>query len=145
MRKVRIHAILGFSCANLKFSLRALILELRKQTSYACKVSMLRFSQQTRMDISFLRTFVWCSQASRLFATAKGAVWRSWLQVCVCEFREAWRCGSLVPRRSVRYTLHECKPGTPRSHLKQSASLRRPNKSATCGQKALNAGKVCAV
>ena len=125
------------------------------QQSWDCanKPHMRRQARILRMDTSFLRTFVRSSQASRLFARAKGAACRSWSQVCVCEFREVRRRGSLVPRRSIRYTWRECKPGDRHAAVtfagKQSAlaceDRTKGGESAMCGRQALNAGRVCAI
>ena len=76
------------------------------QTNLLCCAKSAFFAPRSNLEETqtFL-TFAWSLQASRLFARAKRAACRSWLQVCVCEFREARRRSSLVPRHSVRYTL----------------------------------------
>ena len=73
------------------------------QTNLVCFAKSASFAPRSNLEETqtFL-TFAWSSQASRLFAIVKGAACRSWLQVCLCEFREARRRGSLVPRHSVR-------------------------------------------
>ena len=89
------------------------------QTNLLCCAKSAFFAPRSNLkETQTFLTFAWSLQASRLFARAKGAACRSWLQVCVCEFREARRRSSLIPRHSVRYTLCECKPGTTRSYLR---------------------------
>ena len=93
------------------------------QTNLVCRAESASFA---RIDTSFLHTFVWSSQASALFPVAKAAAYRSRLQVCVREFREERRRGSLFRDAQLRSsnTLRESKPGTTRSclHCKTSAS-----------------------
>ena len=70
------------------------------QTNLVCRAGSASFAP--RIDTSFLHTFVWSSQASALFPVAKAAAYRSWLQVCVREFREERRRGSLFRDAQLR-------------------------------------------
>ena len=91
------------------------------QTNLVCRAESASFTLCSHRH-NFLHTFVWSLQASALFSVAKAATYRSRLQVCVHEFREERRHGSLfrdAQLRSVRlYTLRESKPGKTRSYLR---------------------------